>query len=347
MGDHLPMVGDNLLFDAMERGDELAARVLAVFPNQGLHMAARAVASAHPRAIQYLEQAPVIALATHGRAFKPNAAYMRHKLRDLCEAGAPLKTVMRAFGYPAPLRRLRGYAFVPSSRAVVDSMKGLDLAMLGRVIPERPGLQRRWLAACAAWRQHVWIRSPRSGPDLVGFAWAVEMMARAGVGPQDAGHVADFAIAPAEHFNTAWQWPRAVEEAHRWHARLTVDRALTGTPFTRETALDLAEHPNTADHDGFTFLALRTPLDICEEGAAMRHCVATYLNAVASGRSHIVSMQRGGKRIATLELNRDWQRVQCKGKANAQPGGDALTAADHYAFAVRKALKHPSTLGGA
>lgn len=341
------MVGDAMLFDALSRGDDLAQRALAVFPNQGLHMAARAVASAHPRAIQYLEQAPVIALATHGRDFKPNAAYMRHKLRDLYEAGAPLKTVMRTLGFPPPLRRLKGYAFVPSSRSVIEAMKALDPAMLGRVIPTKPGLQRRWLAACSAWRQHVWVRSPRTGPDLIGFAWAVEAIARAGVGPRDVEHVADFAMAADEHFNTAWKWPRAAEEAHLWHARLTVDRALKGTPFTRDTALDLADHPNVSDHDGFTFLALRTPLEICEEGAAMRHCVATYINAVASGKSHIVSIQHGGKRIATLELNRDWQRVQCKGKANAHPTGDVLTAADHFAFAVRKALKHPSTFGGA
>lgn len=327
--------------------DALFARARKVTPNQGLHGACVAIAAAHPRAIQYLEAAPVLALAVpraNRTRQKALDAYLGYHLAPLCARGAPLKEVLRAFHLAPPLRRLTGYGLAPGYSDTVLALSRLPPAVLGRIVPVKPGLQKRWLSVCFHWRD--WMRLRRRPADTR-FAWAAAAMSLDLTRCAAIGHVADFASQPGEPFNEAWGWPRAAEEAHLWHARLTVDQALSGTPFTRDTQIDLGPHADVADHDGFTFLALRTPLALCDEGAAMRHCVATYIADVASGRSHIVSIQRAGKRVATLELDRDWVVRQCRGKANAAPDGEVLTAAGHYAFAVRGAARIPPARRGA
>jgi hypothetical protein len=68
------------------------------------------------------------------------------------------------------------------------------------------------------------------------------------------------------------------------------------------------------------------------EGAAMRHCVATYWDLCASGQSSIWSLtveDATGRveRLLTLEV-RSGQRmiVQARGKANRQPTSEGLRA---------------------
>lgn len=339
-----------LLFDDIATRTK---RVHAVLPNLGLHTNGEAVAAAHPRAIQYLEAAPVLAVALPQASWKRQRAvneFVRLTLEPLCERGATLKEIMRAFKLAPPLRRLSGYGLAPGYTDLVLALSRLDPAVLGRIIPQKPGAQKRWLSACEGWRDHMMRKlrwSSKGLPDGLDtrFAWAAEAMALTGVRRRDVGHVADFAVwntwRPEEApFNEAWGWPRAAEEAHRWHARLTVERALIGTPFKPDTRIDLGDHPEATDDDeGFEFLALRTPVALADEGGAMRHCVATYLNSVANGVSHIVSIRRGGTRVATLELDRAWSVVQCKGKANAEPAPEVIAAARAYAASVRVASK--------
>lgn len=323
-----PVLVENGLSDAM--------RACTLYPNAGLYSAARAFAVCHDRAIQYLEQAPVLvlgALPAGKRMGRTSELYVAHKLVPLCEQGAPLKVVMRAFGFPAPLRRLRPYALFPSAGPVVGRLAKLDPSLLGRIIPEKPGLQRRWLLALQGWSARLELhRRPKD----THFAWAAEALATGQVGRQAASDMADFASAPDARFNPAWGWSRALEEAGRWHATLRAGQVLRGTPLTPTTEIDLASHPSECIVEGYRFLALRTPGEIIEEGVAMRHCVASYVHPVVRGDSHIIGIQRDGQRIATLELDRTWAIRQCKGKANATPRQEVLRAASSYAALVRR-----------
>lgn len=329
------LLSDDDLFD---RGVSDQRRAVALFPNQGLHEAARMFAGTHPRAIQYLEQAPVLvigAMLGGPGVRRINGLYIQHRITPLCERGAPLKTVLRTFSLAPPLRKLFAFALFPSAGPTISALSALDPAVLGRIVPEKPGHQRNWLMACTRWRDHV---AQRGSPEAR-FAWAAENLSQAKVKPRDVTTVADFARAPDEHFNEAWKWPRAEEEAEAWHGRLNSSRYLARSPFKPDTVVDLGDHPDEDLHDGFTFRALRTPAEIAEEGGAMRHCVASYISSVVNGACHIVSVRRGTRRIATLELDRDWIVGQLKGRCNADPGGDVRTAAGHYAFAIRKAAK--------
>lgn len=327
------MVGDRELFT---RGVEDAKKAIAMFPNQGLHDAAAAFAITHARAVQYLEQAPalVFAAAAGGAGVRrTNALYLQYKLVPLCERGAPLKTVMRTFDVPAPLRRLKATALFPRHGPAVLAMAKLDPALLGRVVPEKPGAQKKWLSAVAEWRARL-ARRQRS-PDTR-FAWAVENIALAGKSARDIGTVADFAIQEREHFNEAWRWARAEEEATLWHDRLTFEMMLRGTPFHADSVIDAGFHPDQTEHIGFVFTALRTPRQIGEEGRAMRHCVASYIPNVIRGSSHIISIMRGGQRVATLELSKAWSVQQLKGRFNAAPSPTTTSAAHFYAAMLRE-----------
>lgn len=321
-GDATPTLIDN--------GTEDRARARKLFPNEGLHNALSIIISADARAIQYLEQAPVIiAGAIHGGpgVRRLNEAYVAYKMAPLCKRGAPLKEVMRAMGLAYPLRHIKASILFPKAAPILIELAKLDPAMLGRIVPKTSGLQRKWLQALAEWRRAF---RRRNHDQNTHFAWAAEKIALGKVGSRAVTTVVDFIVAEPHAFNTAWLWPRAEEEAQRWHSRIKVSTMLRGTPFSADSLIDLGKHPDTFEAIGYTFTALRTPAAIADEGAAMGHCVASYITDVIRGGCHIVSVRKHGERIATLEL-RKTSVAQLKGRFNAAPCSTTTSAAHFYA----------------
>ncbi|MCC2638442.1 MAG: uncharacterized protein K0Q68_2161 [Moraxellaceae bacterium] len=93
-----------------------------------------------------------------------------------------------------------------------------------------------------------------------------------------------------------------------------------------------------------SFQALQDSQSLQEEGALMLHCVGTYAQVCAAGRSLIFAVSEAGQRLGTLEMGRDlqerWRPIQFKGLQNRQllptilPGGQR-----HLGFeAFRRAL---------
>lgn len=321
------MSGDRALFERGE-ADVKAARKL--FPNQGLQEAAAAFARPHERCVQYLEQAPVLvfgAVAGGAGVRRTNALYLAHKLVPLCERGARLREVMRSFDLPLPLRKLKGWALQPSLGHTVAALGQLPPEVLGQIIPVKPGKQKTWLLALKEWRSQMGQHRRAAAH---GFAWAAVALSRSGAGWRDTGVVADF-YALGDAFNEAWGWARAYEEASRWHGRITVERALKGTPFGPDSQIDLGPQPDYAHIDGFDFFALRTPLAIVEEGAIMHHCVGSYVPNVIRGDCHIVSVLKGRQRVATIELDRKLLVRQSRGPCNASLPNAVVFAAQRYA----------------
>jgi hypothetical protein len=56
-------------------------------------------------------------------------------------------------------------------------------------------------------------------------------------------------------------------------------------------------------YDGFEFIQMRTAQDLVDEGTAMHHCIGSYADKCANGRSIIFSMRKDGKGYVTIELN--------------------------------------------
>ena len=326
------MTARNLL-DAVDPRGSVLLQVDDLFSNQGMRDVARAFVDAHPRAIDYLAQAPVMALSIDQKTMSHRMrSWFQLRVTGPCERGESLKQIMAEFHMPYPLRRIAAASCEPKMFQVIAALAKMDPAVLGQIIPEATGPQRQWLRNLRDFNARLRQRG-RSSETL---AWAAVAMAAARPAKGEAADMADFASSPDATFNTAWRWKRATEEMHRWHSRLTVERALRGSPITPETVMDFGKHPDIASVDGFAFVALRTPLSLAEEGAAMRHCVATYINDVMRGKCSIVSIKRAGDRIATLEL-RGGLINQIKGHCNADVSNETYAAAKAYALSLAPA----------
>ena len=57
------------------------------------------------------------------------------------------------------------------------------------------------------------------------------------------------------------------------------------------------------EYDGFEFIQMRTAQDLVDEGKAMHHCVGSYADRCASGKSIIFSMRKNERSYVTIELD--------------------------------------------
>ncbi len=68
------------------------------------------------------------------------------------------------------------------------------------------------------------------------------------------------------------------------------------------------------------------------EGRKMRHCVATYANAVARGRCSIWTVRKNGRRVLTVEVRNSTRAiVQVKGHCNRSPSDPERDVLDLWA----------------
>jgi hypothetical protein len=133
-----------------------------------------------------------------------------------------------------------------------------------------------------------------------------------------------------------------MEEWHQVLARRSnEEKFLHQHGFSFEQQVDYAPLPESADMHGFRFTALRSGKDLWMEGAAMRHCVSTYVREVMTGKTRIYSITLDDRRIATMELQpngRRWHIVQIKGPCNAVPLIGARQAATLFVQGINQAL---------
>ena len=112
----------------------------------------------------------------------------------------------------------------------------------------------------------------------------------------------DFVRAHPNTFNPRWTLARARAEEQKWHADLAVAQVVERTGVPLDTVIDYAPLPLLWEHGGLSFVALQTGKAVHAEGAAMHHCLASYWENVAEGKSRIYSIRENGSRVATLEL---------------------------------------------
>jgi hypothetical protein len=299
-----------------------------IYPNQGMHRNAQFIAELHPRAIDYLRQAPVLAAAfgvkKNGRA---DRLYVAMRIGGPISRGERLRSVMAAVGLQTPLRKLSGYAVTPMVSEFVRELCDLDPSTLSQSIPDKPAEQRRWMASMRDWRMRMrcYDRSPRTG-----FAW----IAKHGKLCEDgqAGDIADFVARNPSTDISRWTFDRMCHEVELWHDRLAADRSLTkySAILQPNTVIDLSDHVDHAEMDGFEFFKLATPAMLMEEGRRMRHCVASYIPLVMGGGVHIYSIRAGMRRMATLQLN-GTRVAQLKAFANRLPVKAVEAAAHRFA----------------
>jgi hypothetical protein len=281
-----------------EPGPDTIAR--SMFPNQGMHRNAEFIASLHPRAIDYLRQAPVLAAAFGVKAnTRADRLYVAMRIGGPIARGERLRAVMAAVGIATPLRKLVGFAISPGMADFVRELNDLTPSALSQAIPDKPGAQRAWLSSLRDYRHRM--RLHRVSPKI-GFSWIARHASRCE--PRQASDFADFIVHHRSADIDRWSFERMQNEVELWHDRTAADQSLGkyGFSLAPSTVIDLSDWPDHVEVGGFEFFKLSTPSMIMEEGRRMRHCVATYIPRVMNGACHLYSIRAEMRRMATLEI---------------------------------------------
>lgn len=330
-----------------------AAEAEAMFESQqALKTAAVMIATLHPRGIDYLNQAPVLALAiTHGAVFATvqERKMAMHHLKPLIEVGPKLRDLLAHFGVAVQLRALASTALAPSRYWAVKMLSTVAPSTLAQVIPKTSGAQTRWLSALSSWENAMRCRF-REPNKLASWA-ATNLVVLRRKDSRYAADLADFAGSRGSAFNERWDLAQAARASERWHAELAKKSQAEGF-FARhglqwDEPIDYGPLPVEFVADGeIRVVALRSGAEMFLEGQAMHHCVATYTSDVLVGRCRLYSVRRGAERLATFEISNDiplspifppvfkWSLRQIKGPCNAVPSLHARAAATVFLQSV-------------
>ena len=219
---------------------------------------------------------------------------------------------------------------------ILDQLNQIPPASLADAIPEGAAAQDCWLHALARWSDAVARLFDQPGRH---FAWAARAL-RDRPPAELAGleDIADFLAEPGAPFSPDWTYAEA-KVARQRYGRYLVDGIETFNCARPLDEIDYGWFPVLDVVAGHTFVALRSRAALEDEGAAMRHCVATYFDQMESGRSRLYSVRRGVIRVATLELTRSGRLAQLCGPRNAKVDHRVADAAAMFAYLVQVAVE--------
>lgn len=300
-----------------------------LFRNQGMHPNAEFIASLHPNAVDYLEQAPALTCC-FGVKYntKADRLYIASRIGGPIERGERLRTVMAAAGVSYPLRKLAASVIEPGIADTIRELGKIDPSSLAQMIPVKPKRQRKWLAGLRGYQTRLILR----GIPPVHFQWIARQTSIVEVHPSVVADAADFIFAHQSAPVEAWGWPRLVAEIELWHDRLASERGLSWLPgmIKPDTRIDISDWPDTAEIEGFEFFKLSTPFMIWEEGRRQRHCVGSYIRDVFNGTTHLFSIRQDMRRVATMQI-KGKHVVQLKGFANKPVSKSVTEVARQFA----------------
>lgn len=87
------------------------------------------------------------------------------------------------------------------------------------------------------------------------------------------------------------------------------------------------------ENEKFQLIYPTSATEIIEEGTNMNHCVASYVNDVVEGKTHILFLRRKEnleKSYVTVEVNNRYEFIQAKGNCNSKPEVVALDFITNY-----------------
>ena len=351
--------------DEGRRREAALKRMNEMFPvNRGLKPVYLLMASAHRYAIDYIAQAPVIVLAaTRGQAHvsQSERAFVQEQFSAMCESGAKLRDVMRAYGLPVPLRLLDARVLTSTRATVIRRLALMNPSTLAQIIPATRQKQNAWLQALQNWCEGMAFSSEANNYRCLFFEWAATNFPGVTYTEANAAsHMVDFVIDHPDIFNPVWTLERARAEEQKWHADLAVvERA--GVPL--DTVIDYTPLPLHWKYGDLTFVALQTGKALCAEGAAMHHCVASYWQNVVNGRSRIYSILENGRRVATLEVTGRltqykgpnatatfvsgqqgrYQVSQLVGAGNSRPAPEIAKVVRNFSLNFTRSFRGPTT----
>jgi hypothetical protein len=301
-----------------------------------MHGNAQFIAALHPNAIDYLEQAPILACAFGVKAnTKADRLYTAMRVGGPIQRGERLRNVMASIGLPIQLRKLSASVVTPYVSTFVRETAIIPPSTLAQSIPDKPGDQRKWLRAIRDWRSRATLRTWMS--PKVGFVWLATNARHFEEG--EAGDFVDFLAVNNPADFERWTLARMRNEVELWHDRLNAEKGFKSEiGLTLDTTIDLSDWPDHVEIGGYEVFKLTTPRMIMDEGRRMRHCVSSYVRDVFDGRCHLFSLRQEMRRVATVQIMGK-RVVQIKAFANKQPPRAAEKAADQFAAAYSE--PHP------
>jgi hypothetical protein len=287
------------------------------------------------RALQLAEIFPVLAIAIYSNhsvlraadfsnrhAWWSELADRERTARHLVNRGARLRDVAAVMDVPMALRQIKpGAAHLASD--VLCHPEFLNF------LPNTTMRQRIWLTivnwACGCVDPDFGAWTARHVPEIAGRArevWAfvdgITEWVRAGkLGPAlpgdpahpRAGH--EFIVRP---FTPSMSIETVTRLNAEWHDAIAANKD------GPDAAFPPPWYP-AAKAGEFDILPIENSAELYREGAAMHHCIGTYVQRVRSGGWYVYSVRHADKRIATFALQRcalSAELSQIRGPCNAQ-----------------------------
>lgn len=125
------------------------------------------------------------------------------------------------------------------------------------------------------------------------------------------------------------------EASRRWHAQIAVFTAKLNNlaaPRNEEGKIVLNWHPLSEPlraPNGILCKPLTTPAELEAQHVAQDHCVNTFSSNCLLGNSHIVSLERDGVVLTTVELREEWKNA-------ASPVPERLRISQHQGYKRRR-----------
>lgn len=272
------------------------------FQDQLVAGRAKHLAKQHPRAADYISQAPVLVCVS--LMYKP--AQVWSIWANMCERGAKLGEMMDQFRVNRGLRHLDAMA----TNARYERLWGSTLidanpsAIAQQLNARDAEAQKQYAEKLYALTQRGW------SADRV--IWFGEHMPTDYILAVD--HVVDFMRSPfGLAWKPGWRWRDFISAMQKWEEDFAKQKELAEAKFNEP----LSPHeylPKEWNHGEFTFTMLNTENQLRREGAEMGHCVGGYAGHVSGGSSVIYTCNRTGadgktSRQGTLEMGRDRQYV--------------------------------------
>lgn len=286
-----------------------------MFSVKPLAIAAVTMVVVEPFAIDYLRQAPVLAVAAAQgmECFRPmEREFVLRDWQAIVHDRPKLRDLLRYYGLIRPLRALKGQAFRagPTEYQVIQNLCDIPPSPLAQAIPTSIRKQHTWLRALGEWSDAM-CRREQSAKAL--FGWAVcamgnHMGSMTGGTLDQASAVADYAAFHIGSFNRRWSYQRAFRAALEWHeelARASSEKAYLLThKMGWNDVIDYGDLPRSRTIGEYEIVALQSGATLHAEGADMHHCVASYAGNVIRGFSRIFSVRKDGQRVATFEISK-------------------------------------------
>lgn len=135
-------------------------------------------------------------------------------------------------------------------------------------------------------------------------------------------------------------WSALERHSRDWHAR-EVACAIDGSGYSDNPFEIAADIPRRMEIGGYTFTLLESGKAMAEEGAAMRHCLTSYIWRVENGNYLAFTVEGKGKGArATLGISRSkkqWVLDQVRGKRNALVPEELQAAAMAFSVSLNSA----------